>query len=78
MPTLAHFKEAAKHKGIARHKVTRQALQLSPRTLQLLELSPEVMNEFEIELPKSAYTIDKMDVAGWAELFGNPCQKQVR
>ena len=27
---------------------------------------------------ESIFTMDKMDVAGWMGLFGNPCRKQVR
>lgn len=81
MTKLELFKKAAKSGGIGRHVITRQALQLSERTLQLFEISPSVMHEFDIELPhqdNSLFTIDKMDVEGWKSLFANPCQGQVR
>ena len=70
---LSEFKAAARMKGIARHNVSRMAIQLRPSLLEAFEDDPSLMDQFSIELPgsevKTIYTIDKMDAAGIRELF---------
>ena len=81
MTKIEIVKKAAKSNGIGRHKVSRQALQLSPRVILLFETHPHLLDEYDIELPhqdNTSFTMEKMDVEGWKQIFANPCQSQVR
>jgi hypothetical protein len=81
MTKIEIVKKAAKSNGIGRHKVSRQALQLSARTILMFEAHPHLLDEYEIELPhqdNTSFTMDKMDVDGWKKLFANPCTPQTR
>jgi hypothetical protein len=72
MDKLTLFKSAAKSGGIARNIHDRTALQITQRTLQVFEMHPRLMEDFEIELPHGSntmFSIDKMDAGGMKDMF---------